>query len=291
MKMNWFLIASGKMTIQSTTADWPKATTDNHAEYWGDVAEAEPGELREFLGRLRLHPLLLDRCIDRAISPGVLVHENSVLMEYPAAFDRQLAEPTYLTILLQTPYLVTVRHGTLGVLDEFIAEACAEHAPQVYHLPQIIYQILDNFTDLNVDAQTNIRDQILGMAKTLADTPDAFDASGLSRLRWQVGNLISLVENQLYCASSLAALDLKDLQEPHRKAYVQDLVAEAEITQRAVYRLEARLNNLYSDYQMVGSDRVEKRLRLLTIVFSDNSAAWSDCGLAGYECGWYSGDR
>jgi Mg2+ and Co2+ transporter CorA len=288
MNANWYLIATGKLQAQSAPIDWTKPIQDAHAEYWVDIDRGEPGELREFLGPLRLHPLLLDRCLDQAISPGVLVYGNSVLMEYPAALNRETAETAYLTILLQTPYLITVRHGPMPVLDDLIVALSAEHA-EAHHLAQIVYQILDEFTDLNVHAQTDIRDQLLGMAKTLADNPASFDAGNLAHVRWQVENLISLVENQLYCASSLAALDLKDLQEPHRKAYIQDLLAEAEIAQRAAYRLESRLNDLYSDYQMMGSDRVERRLRLLTIVSAVTLPLGLIAGLLGMNVGGVPG--
>jgi Mg2+ and Co2+ transporter CorA len=56
------------------------------------------------------------------------------------------------------------------------------------------------------------------------------------------------------------------LKEPHRRAYLRDLQAEAEIAQRGICRLESRMKDLYDHYQMAGSDRVEKRLRVLTII-------------------------
>ena len=127
------------------------------------------------------------------------------------------------------------------------------------------------------------------MAKTLEDRPASFDAKGLARMRWQLENLVSLVENQLYCVSGLAALDHKDLQEPHRKAYIQDLVSEAEIAQRGVFRLETRLDDLYRDYQSLGSDRVEKRLRLLTIVSAITLPLGLIAGLLGMNVGGVPG--
>jgi magnesium transporter len=79
------------------------------------------------------------------------------------------------------------------------------------------------------------------------------------------------------------------LQEPHRKAYIQDLVSEAEIAQRGTYRLETRINDLYRDYQMLGSDRVEKRLRLLTIVSAITLPLGLVAGLLGMNVGGVPG--
>jgi magnesium transporter len=206
-------------------------------------------------------------------------------MEYPAAFNRESTNPAYLTIILKSPFLVTVRHGVMPSLDELIQDLTVEKSPGLHHTPQIIYEILDDFTDLNIDAQIEIRDQIQIMAKSLSENPNGVDAQDLSRLRWQIGNLISLLENQLYCVSRLAATDIKALQEPHRKAYIQDLVSEVEIAQRGAYRLETRVNDLYRDYQMVGSDRVEKRLRLLTIVSAITLPLGLVAGLLGMNVG------
>lgn len=289
MQLQWFRMTGGRMVRQASDFAWAAVQPAAAPGFWVDIEAAEPGELEAFLGGLHLHPLLLARCLDRAISPRVLVDGGSLLMEYPASFDRQRSEPTYLTIVLQTPCLVTIRHGALPALDELIDEVGSDNAPPLSNPAQLVYQILDCFTDQNVDAQTDARDRILGMSTALAGSPTAVDIEDLAALRWQVGNLISLAENQLYCASSLAALDLQELNEPQRRAYIQDLVSEAEITQRAVYRLEASVNNLYSDYQALGADRVEKRLRLLTIISAITLPLGLLTGLLGMNVGGLPG--
>jgi Mg2+ and Co2+ transporter CorA len=289
MQTSVWLIAAGRPQRRPGAFAWPSTARDSHAEYWVDIADAIAGDLREFLAPLALHPLLMAHCLDQVNSPGVLVYDDWLLMEYPSAFSPATAEPAYLSMLLHSPYLITVRHGSLPALDDLMAELDNSQAPVVHHLVQVMYQIIDRFTDLNVDAETAIRDQLLELARSLADSPATFDAKRLAQLRWQVGNLVSLAENQLYCASSLAALDLKELQEPHRKAYIQDIVTEAEITQRGVYRLEARLADLYSDYQMVGADRVERRLRLLTIVSAITLPLGLIAGLLGMNVGGVPG--
>jgi len=89
------------------------------------------------------------------------------------------------------------------------------------------------------------------MAKIMANNPENVNAGDLTNLRCQVEQLSSLIENQLYCVTGLSASDNKALQEPHRKAYIQDLVSEVEIAQRGIHRLEARVNGLYYSYQTV----------------------------------------
>ena len=289
MKINWYVLIAGKLMKQASPNEWPKKSLSKIGENWFDIEDTSTEELSSFLAPLKLHPLQLKRCLDAIDDPGVVSFGNTLLMEYPAAFDLSSDAPAYLTILLKAPVLVSIRHGSVPALDDLIRDLTADMAPVLHHLPQIIYLILDQFADLNVEAQIETRDRILNMAKTLAEDSNSVYAGDLSQLRWQVNKLVSLIENQLYCVSGLNASDNAALREPHRKAYIQDLVSEAEIAQRGVYRLEARVNDLYNDYQMAGNDRVEKRLRFLTIISAITLPLGLIAGLLGMNVGGVPG--
>jgi magnesium transporter len=289
MKINWYILRTGKLVKQASPEVWPKQSLRKEEESWFEIEEADPEELRSFLATLKLHPMQLKRCLDAVNDPGVVTFGDSLLMEYPAAFDKNSDVPAYLTFLLKPPVMVTIRHGSISAMDGLLLDLVDEKAPALLHLPHVIYLILDEFADLNVAAQIAIRDRILNMAKVLADAPNSVNGVDLSQLRWQVNKLVSLIENQLYCVSSLNASDNAVLQEPHRKAFIQDLVSEAEIAQRGVYRLESRVNDLYNDYQMAGNDRVEKRLRFLTIVSAITLPLGLIAGLLGMNVGGIPG--
>jgi magnesium transporter len=289
MNIKWYRLHSGALQEQSTLDGWQKIASTVGTEIWFDIDQASPEELRGFLEQLDLHPVQIARCVDSVNNPGVISFGKTLLMEYPTAFDTEADEPGYLTIIINESVLATIRHGPNPALDALVQELTAKKALPLRHLPQIVYLILDQFADLNVDAQIDIREQILHVSKNLVDNPDSVSANELSHLRWKVDKLVSLLENQLYCVSGLSASDNKVLQESHRKAYIQDLVSEAEIAQRGIYRLENRLNNLYNDYQMAGSDRVEKRLRFLTIVSVITLPLGLIAGLLGMNVGGLPG--
>ncbi len=291
MKINRYLLSSGTLKKQPSPPAWPTGKPDQLGESWFDIEDFEPEELRRFLAPLNIHPLMLDRCVDLAVVPGVISYGQAVLLEFPAAFDREAEEQAYLTFVLQSPVLVTIRHGLMPAVDDLIQSLLAEKAPSLSHLVQIVYLILDDLTDLSVQKETEVRDQILRLAKILNDDPGAIHAGDLSNLRRQVDKLVSLIENQLYCIAGLNASDNEALQEPHRKAYIQDLASEVEIAQRGIYRLEARVNDLHAYYQMAGSDRVEKRLRILTIVSAITLPLGLIAGLLGMNVGGLPGSK
>ena len=291
MKINWYLLSSGKLKKQPAPAGWPVGEPGRLGESWFDIEDAEPDELRRFLEPLNIHPLMLDRCVDLAVVPGVISYGQAVLLEFPAVFDREAEGQAYVTFVLQSPVLVTIRHGLMPAVNDLIQSLAAEKAPSLSHLVQIVYLILDHLTDLSVQAETEVRDEILRMAKILNEDPGAIHAGDLTKLRWQVDKLVSLIENQLYCIAGLNASDNEALQEPHRKAYIQDLASEVEIAQRGIYRLEARVNDLHAYYQMAGSDRVEKRLRILTIVSAITLPLGLIAGLLGMNVGGLPGSK
>jgi zinc transporter len=108
-------------------------------------------------------------------------------------------------------------------------------------------------------------------------------------LRQQIDTLVSLTENQSYGVAGLNASDNETLKDPHQKAYLQDLVSEAEIAQRGIYRLESRLNDLNAYYQMASSDKVDKRLRMLTIISVITLPLGLIAGLLGMNVGGVPG--
>ncbi len=291
MRITWYVLSSGKLRKQPAPQGLPRIDPGQLGESWFDIEDAGPEELRQFLSPLNLHPLMLARCLDQAVVPGVISYGPAVLLEYPAALDREAESQSYLTFVLQSPALVTIRHGLIPGFDDFMRSLVAEGAPSLSHLVQIVYLILDDLTDLSVQAETEVRDEIQRVAKILNEDPDAVRAGDLTKLRWQVDRLVSLVENQLDSIAGLNASDSEVLREPHRKAYIQDLVSEVEIAQRGIYRLETRVNDLHAYYQMAGSDRVEKRLRILTIVTAITLPLGLLAGLLGMNVGGLPGAK
>jgi len=287
--IHWYVITAGNIEEQPTLTGWPAVDLSSLGESWFDIEDAGPAELRQFLSVLNLHPVMLDRCLDKANSTGVISFDQAILLEFSAALNMDNTDQSYLTILLKGRMLVTIRHSSIPVLNEMISNLKVEKEPDIRHLVQIVYLILDELTDQSVQAETGVRNRILYLAKTMVDTPAAVNPGDLTQVRWQVDKLISLIEDQLYCISGLNASDNEALQEPHRKAYIQDLLSEIEIAQRGIYRLEARVNGLSDTYQLEQSSHVEKRLRILTIVSAITLPFSLIAGLLGMNVGGLPG--
>jgi zinc transporter len=289
VKVRSFTLEKGRLLERQGSADCSVESLRKAGQCWLDLDAAGPDELQSFLAPFELPDSLLDRCLNKTTDPGVVATETAILMEYPVVLHPGADTPAFLTILLSGGLLVTVRRGSIPTLDDLMDRLAAGGAAQLAHLPQIIYLVLDEFADLNVASQIALRNEIQRLARTVAENPQAARADSLSGLRWRVGGLVALIEDQLYCVSGLKASDSAALADPHRAAFLEDLVSEAEIAQRGMYRLETRVNDLYRDYQVLSSDRVDRRLRVLTIVSAITLPLGLVTGLLGMNVGGIPG--
>src|SRR5512136_2028175 len=165
MDIKWYILISGSLEEQPSLAEWQQAASISGRENWFDIRQADPEELQSFLEQLGLHPVQIARCVDSVNDPGVISFGKTLLMEYPTAFNAESEEPGYLTIIINESILATVRHGPIPALNELIKELTIKGTSPLRHLPQIVYLILDQFADMNVDAQIAIREQILHLSK------------------------------------------------------------------------------------------------------------------------------
>lgn len=288
MKTVWYTLSAGKLRAEAGPLTWP-GRGETRVDTWCDVQQAERDELHRLLEPLDLHPLILERCTRPVKVHGTVSAGDATVLVFPSESAGHAAEPVHLTFLLQDALLVTIRHGPVPAVDTLVGELLAAQAPPVHNLAELVYFLVDELTDRSVQAQVALRDEVVRTSAALAETPGAVTTADLAALRNRVDHLVSLVENQVYTVSGFAAADNKVLREPHRKAYVQDLVSEVELAQQAAYRLENRVNNLYSYYQVVSGERMETRLRILTILSAVTLPLGLITGLLGMNVGGIPG--
>jgi zinc transporter len=289
LEVRVFVLAARRLQERPSVGSCSRDLLHELGPCWIDIAAGERQEIEALLAPLDLPAVFRERILNKTTDSGVASSGAGILTEYPAAFDRESNAIAFISLLLYPASLVTVRHGHIPVLDGLIAELTGDGAPPIDRLSQVVYRMLDEFADLNAQAQTVARDETQALTKALAEDPASVGAERLARLRLQVGFLVALIEDQLYCITGLKALDAEALRDPHRQAYLDDLISEAEIAQRGVYRLESRLKDLYGDYQVVANDRVERRLRLLTIVSAITLPLGLVTGLLGMNVGGIPG--
>lgn len=255
------------------------------------MEDPRPAELSTLLEPLALPVIVLARLLDRRKLPGALAADPALLMGLPATLGSADAEPAFLRLILLPMALVTIHERPVPALEDLAKELVGAGVAGLRDLPELMYMILDELADLSVKAQIDVRDRVFNLGRTLSRDAGKIRPNELTDLRWEVDRLASIAENQLYCVVGLQALDAAILNEPHRRPYLQDLVSELELAQRGIYRLDNRVNDLFSFYQMTQSDEVDRRLRILTIVSAVALPLGLIAGLLGMNVGGLPGGR
>jgi magnesium transporter len=270
MEANWYTIKAGRLEVRATLDTWPTDGLAETEEIWIDVERADPEELRRFLAPLVPHPLILDRCVRSEHTPSVISHDQLLYLDFPMLSEGPRGETTYLSLILRSNVLLTIRHGVIPALTTLASDLLTENLPHSCHLLTILHLIISNSMDLTAQGLFNIRDQILQLVTTLTAGSGRVAASEITKLQRQVEALVTLTENQIYCILDLNKVEDLAVQGSDQKAYTQDLASRVEIAQRTAYRIEARMKDVNDYYQMSQNDRTEKRLRILTILSAVN---------------------
>ena len=78
MKINWYLVSSGRLKEQQPLTNWLTVDISKLGESWFDIEDAKPEEILNFLAPLKLHPVMIKRCSDSASTPGVISYDRAI---------------------------------------------------------------------------------------------------------------------------------------------------------------------------------------------------------------------
>ncbi len=251
---------------------------------WFDIYDPNLDQLDKFLEPLHLHPLILDLALRPENAPNAVHYGHDFLMEIPVLVNHSVQDMGYITIIWREGLLITIH--PFPYFEDTIKNLVGHDTDHLKHALHILYLIVDQIMDKQVHLQITARDQILQLARKLSDDPRDVSANDLAQLRWQVDRMVTLAEGQLFCVGGLYTTDIDILRKEDRRAYIRDLKSSADIAEQTAYRLESRLNDLFTHFQMLRSEDSEKRLRILTILSAINLPLMLITGIYGMNLTW-----
>lgn len=283
MKNEHLILLNGRLRadIQTGTNRIRKLT---RGDDWFDITEPDTSQLADFLKPLRLHPSILDLAVNPEKAPNAVHYGQDFLMEIPVIINNGNGEIGYITIIWREGLLITIH--PFPYFEDLIKNLVGHETDHLKHALHILYLIVDQIMDKQVHLQILARDQILQLARRLSTAPRDVSANDLAELRWQVDRMVSLAEGQMFCVGGLYTTDIDILRKEDRRAYIRDLKSSADIAEQTAYRLESRLNDLFTHFQMIRSEDSEKRLRILTILSAINLPLMLITGIYGMNLSW-----
>ncbi len=266
MKQTCYQIEKDEPVRVIPCADLAALLAAGENEYWREIATATSEELASLFKAQPAHPLMAEDILEPGHSTLIDRYSDAVYIEFPTNPDNTDVSLGYLSIILMPHLIATIRRGQVPgmtvLMERFQQEICLPVAETF----AVLYYILDFFIDQNMLVTLKLRQRISSMEKAFVNDPTAIDVAAVTNLKLETGVLISIAEDQRYCIKALENMHLPVLDFGEHKAYVRDLVSNAEQVLRVLGRSEERLKNLYGSYQLAVNDTSEKRLRMLTVI-------------------------
>ena len=241
---------------------------ETRGEYWMEIASSSDEELSALLTALDLHPLIIEDCLTLGYSTMIDRYETAVYFEFPITqYKSNNSRTTYLSLIYMSGLLITIRRGEILGGMESIAEALQrESILYANDTLAVVYEIFSYFIAKDITAIRLLRDRVDEITHALEESITAVEAETVSALHRHVSRLSDISEDRFYTLKSLLVLRSEPLQIDNDKPYIHNLVSDAEYGFRMLQRLEDRLRDLRTDFQLKTHDETEKRLRILTVI-------------------------
>ena len=244
------------------SANW--ANSEN--ELWVDIRETGSDQLQDLLEALRLHPLIVEDCLDPYRSARFSSYESSLHLELPVLSDP--GSDNYLCVLCVPRTLVTIRTNEIPVIDELLRDLANESRLIRGTKSALLYAVLDSLGEGLIQAARHARSHIHELSQGMDSNPNSVDHDEIISIKREFQNISMIAEDQLYCVRALLAVDSSALQISEERDYWRDAVRNYETALRVVHRYEARASELHQQYIMSLQAKTESRIRILTILSS-----------------------
>lgn len=266
MRISVYEIGADRHLKVLSSKDLPAAWEGSDNVVWADVEQPVASELRPILEPLKLHPLVLEACLEENDSPSVVPLENGLLIEFPIHSGRQNEPSAYLTIVCLKNALLTIHEDNNPPLSAVAADLRSSMRLHSGSLSALLYHLLDRLVDEDLALATQGRRRVNRLAKTLDQDEDSVEADAIREERQRVSTLIVVCQDQLRCLASLQTMESNFFAIAGLRAYFRDVLSNLEHAMRSSERLETRLNELHQHYILQLQNRTDDRLRTLTII-------------------------
>ena len=248
-------------SIEDVSPDWIRDETMR----WLAIEAAEPDDVVAALTSLKLDSLIVEALREEHDGPRMAVYDRNVLISIPFYLDGS-SPPEYLTILSLPTTLITFTVNSNLVLQRLGTELTSSQCLVEPTAAALLYSIVDALGDGNRGRVLACRRKIAGMAEQIEKDPSSVNLGDILENKRIVDELLSTIEDQLYCTGALINLKVNEFSASTMQQYFRDTHGLLGVAHRAVLRLESRVQDLHQHYLLTLQDSTNRRLNVLTIL-------------------------
>jgi len=234
---------------------------------WVDLEGADVAELDSWLDRLGFQGFVQKLCQDWSERVGFYPLKRELVLVVPTLTERAAeARVSNVGLVCRDNLLLTWHHGpTLGPSR---AESLSHAESWLGHhsVAAVVSALMMDLSQMCLTRMAELRRSVRVLEDRMDRTPDAVEAEDILDLRADLLLQDGIVREQLPSLHALAVLDKPYFRREEVREFMDNAVANMDAADRAVDRLESRIDGLRNGFQMHGQDRTNRRLGTLTIL-------------------------
>jgi len=250
------------LPLQELRRDW----VDDETHRWIDVEAAMPDELRNVLAPMRLPDSILDACLNEERSSRFISRQNELYLEVPTHLGWNESWKPYMSVLCLQSTLITIHRDIVHSIDDVIDDLDDEVPLFEQSTSALLYHLLTEIGRRNLEAALDVRTMADELGHSLRKDPDQIDPQELTALQHQVSHYSTVYDDHTYCAGVLRTVESKILRTSEGLSFFNDMLQLAEVSRQLINGTRSRVMDLQRMYEAAVQERVESRLRLLTIL-------------------------
>ena len=256
---NGYLIASSVPKILNSHID-------GESLQWFDIAQPEQVALTEFLSPLKLHPLVLEGCLDTEGGSRIVPYEQTLFIRLPTQLAWDNPAQSFLSIICLPSSIITIHEAAVPALESMAREFSSAVRFHTLSVSAILYQVLDRIIDEDMAFVLEARRTIESLEEAMDLAPQTVQIGQVLVIKRLISTLSITFEDQRQSVAAMQTAESEIFNISDFREYFRDSLSHLEYALRSTGRQQARLAEIHQHYLLTLQDKTNKRLRLLTII-------------------------
>ena len=248
----------------------PEQVTDTcsapDARTWLDLQGLGPLEIATWLGRLGVDGLARRICLEAADRAGFYPLRNEMVLVVPVMVAGKSGTMDHVVYLCRENLLLTMHaQQVLEPHKRTSVDTAAEWLPESTPVGLVATTLFDA-TQECLTYTSVLRTAIDTLEERLEHDPDSVQASDITDLRADLLAHEMIVSDQLPPVLALAGADQPGVSLQGVREFLNCALANLQAADRRIDRLDSRIGELRTTFQMHAQDKTNRRLGMLTIL-------------------------
>ena len=267
MMVNSFEISEALQLIPLAPEKVAEAHQKTDARIWLDLQISEPGELEEWLDKLRVEDLSRRLCLEAGDRSGFYPLKREIFLVIPVlAKTEGPPEVDYVAFVCRENLLLTFHRKPVLDLQELAALEGSDAWLPERSISGLVSALMIDLSLEGLQHTAKLRNSILALEVRMDREPDEIKADEILDIRSELLTLASVVSDQVPSLQALSTIDKPFFKLEDAKDYMTCALVNLRAADGSLDWLDGRISSLRTGFDMHAQEKTNRRLNMLTIL-------------------------